>query len=98
MRIDPKVPATSLDTQKSHAAKPSEPPQNSTQTPTAAGASVVALSAIASSIPPQTASAAIAARLDKIREMLNSGQYPVDLDLLASRIVDDEALRSRKPS
>ena len=113
MRIDPKVlsPAISIETQKSQRAKPSEPPQNQSapqnQSVSAASAtssdsgasSVVSLSPAATQIPlPQTASAAIEARLEKIRVALNGGQYPIDLDLLASRIVDDEALRSRKPS
>ena len=100
MRIDPKVllsPATSLETQKSQTAKSStEPPQNRSKEH---AASVVSLSPAAKEIElPQTASAAIEARLEKIRVALNGGQYPIDLDQLASRIVDDEALRSRKPS
>ncbi|MEJ7601879.1 MAG: flagellar biosynthesis anti-sigma factor FlgM [Kofleriaceae bacterium] len=35
----------------------------------------------------------MSARLDKIRAMLDTGTYPIDLDQLASRIVDDEWLR-----
>jgi anti-sigma28 factor (negative regulator of flagellin synthesis) len=33
-------------------------------------------------------------RLQTIRAMLDKGDYPVDLDALASRIVDDEVVRA----
>jgi len=33
-------------------------------------------------------------RLQTIRAMLDKGDYPVDLDLLAARIVDDDVLRA----
>ena len=35
-------------------------------------------------------------RLQTIRAMLDKGNYPVDLDVLASRIVDDEFVRAGK--
>lgn len=37
-------------------------------------------------------------RLNKIRALLDAGEYAVDLDKLASRIVDDDVARTRKPS
>ena len=40
----------------------------------------------------------ISAKLSRIRELLQRGAYPVDLDALAARIVDDEALRSQGSS
>jgi len=42
------------------------------------------------------ASAAARTRLQTIRAMLDSGTYPVDLDVLASRMVDDDVLRARR--
>jgi hypothetical protein len=88
MRIDPKVvisPVTRDTREAPTAAKSGDP--------TAGSASVVKLSAAGAS-----ASAAVAptttTRLQTIRAMLDKGDYPVDLDLLASRIVDDELLRS----
>jgi anti-sigma28 factor (negative regulator of flagellin synthesis) len=40
----------------------------------------------------------MSARLDKIRAAIDAGEYPIDLDKLASRIVDDEVMRTRNPS
>jgi anti-sigma28 factor (negative regulator of flagellin synthesis) len=40
----------------------------------------------------------ISARLDKIRAAIDAGTYPIDLDKLASRIVDDELVRTWKSS
>ncbi len=37
-------------------------------------------------------------RLDRIRALLDAGEYAVDLDKLASRIVDDDVARTRKSS
>ncbi|MEO8698613.1 MAG: hypothetical protein ABI867_01185 [Kofleriaceae bacterium] len=90
MRIDPShsISPVSLDAPKPQT--PSTPPA------APAAASVVTLSAAATAHP--SAQPAINVRLEKIRAMLESGEYPVDLDMLASRIIDDEMLRSRKPS
>jgi len=38
------------------------------------------------------------ARLQEIRALIDKGEYPVDLDVLARRIVDDELLRSGSDS
>jgi anti-sigma28 factor (negative regulator of flagellin synthesis) len=37
-------------------------------------------------------------RLEKIRALIDAGAYAINLDQLASRIVDDEVMRTRKPS
>ncbi len=37
----------------------------------------------------------IASRIQRIRALLDRGEYLVDLDTLAARIVDDEILRSK---
>jgi flagellar biosynthesis anti-sigma factor FlgM len=36
----------------------------------------------------------IASRIEKVRSLLAKGTYPIDLDRLASRIVDDEGDRT----
>ena len=88
MRIDPKpaILPTSLDAPKSQATAKAPAP--------ASGGSVVALSSAASAVAPDAPSPSVTARLDRIRALLDHGEYPVDLDLLASRIVDDELMRS----
>ena len=60
--------------------------------PAPEAASVVKLSAAGASItaPPK---AGTTQRLERIRELLDKGEYPVNLDTLANHIVDDEALR-----
>ncbi|MEO8552279.1 MAG: flagellar biosynthesis anti-sigma factor FlgM [Kofleriaceae bacterium] len=63
-----------------------KPDPSSIVTLSAAGAS-------ASSAPDGEVSAANAARITQIREAIRKGQYPIDLDKLASRIVDDEVVR-----
>jgi hypothetical protein len=40
----------------------------------------------------------ITSRIEKIRSLLERGAYPIDLDVLAARIVDDETLRAGRPS
>lgn len=39
----------------------------------------------------------ITTRLQTIKAMIAAGDYPIDLDQLAERIVDDEFLRSAEP-
>jgi anti-sigma28 factor (negative regulator of flagellin synthesis) len=89
MRIDPKVvisPAT-RDAR--------EAPSTSKADDTPSGASVVKLSAAGITASGSGAAAATTtSRLQTIRAMLDKGNYPVDLDVLASRIVDDEVLRA----
>jgi hypothetical protein len=90
MRIDTKVaiPPIAREPREAQpsAAKPGEPSR---------GASVVKLSTAgaAASAESTPTAATTTTRLQTIRAMLDRGDYPVDLDLLASRIVDDEVLR-----
>jgi anti-sigma28 factor (negative regulator of flagellin synthesis) len=69
--------------------------------PAVTSASVVKLSsagtAAASAEAAPAAAPTTTSRLQTIRAMLDKGDYPVDLDLLASRIVDDEVLRAGRP-
>ncbi len=91
MRIDPKVviSPTQLETTKPRAGGTTPPAKGS-------DASVVQLSTAATSVG--SAQPTNSERLEKIRALLDKGQYAVDLDQLASRIVDDEVMRTRKPS
>lgn len=96
MRIDPKV-VTPPITRETRDAQPSvgQPPKADD----AAGgsASVVKLSAAGTAASEvDSASATTTSRLQTIRAMLDKGDYPVDLDMLASRIVDDELIRAGK--
>ncbi len=90
MRIDPNlvVSPTTLDTRKAHTdAKGSAPAPDGASTVTLSSAGA----AMAASPSP---SPGITARLEKIRALIDQGEFPVDLDKLASRIVDDDILRS----
>lgn len=93
MRIDPKVVVspTQLET-----TKPGADRRTGAAPSTGGASSVVELSSAAKSM--RTAEPTNSERLDKIRALLDAGEYAVDLDQLASRIVDDEVMRTRKPS
>jgi anti-sigma28 factor (negative regulator of flagellin synthesis) len=87
MRIDPKasIAPTTLDPAASAPAKSTPKPEPS---------AVVTLSSaatVASATGPT-----IAERLDKLRALVAKGEYPLDLDKLASRIVDDDLVRGGK--
>lgn len=92
MRIDPNVVIPPI------AREARETPSSSSKTEEARGgqASVVKLSTagLAASSEAGPSAATTTTRLQTIRAMLDKGDYPVDLDLLASRIVDDEVLRA----
>jgi anti-sigma28 factor (negative regulator of flagellin synthesis) len=91
MRIDSKV-AISPITREAREAQPAAAKADDA----AASSAVVKLSAAgaaASAEPGAAASATTTSRLQAIRAMLDRGDYPVDLDVLATRIVDDEVLR-----
>lgn len=90
MRIDPNVVVSpiQLDTAK---------PRSTGVAVPAKGGDVVQLSAAASAAA-ERAEPTNTQRLDKIRALLNAGEYAVDLDQLASRIVDDDVARTRKMS
>lgn len=89
MRIDTKV-TTPITSNEARKAAPRE-----TQAPATTGtkASVVQLSSAATAAA-RPAAHGITARLEKIKALVDAGQYPVDLDKLAERIVDDDLLRA----
>jgi anti-sigma28 factor (negative regulator of flagellin synthesis) len=86
MRIEPNVvvfpvqSSTSGDTRKPRAASES-----------GGNATVVKLSAGATAA--NESNQVLDARLERIRGLIDRGEYPIDLDLLSSRIVDDDILR-----
>jgi anti-sigma28 factor (negative regulator of flagellin synthesis) len=96
MRIDPKVvtPPVTRDATNtpSTAAKSSDLGDSASVVKLSAAATGAASAADTTGAAPTTTS-----RLQTIRAMLDKGNYPVDLDLLASRIVDDEVLRAGRP-
>lgn len=57
-------------------------------------ASVVSLGAAAHASQTSKLDPAISARIGRIRELLSSGEYTVDLDKLAARILDDDVART----
>lgn len=90
MRIDPKVttPPVTSETR--------ETPARPTAKPAGSEASVVQLSA-AGAAAAEPKKHDITTRLQTIKAMIDAGDYPVDLDRLAERIVDDEFLREASP-
>jgi anti-sigma28 factor (negative regulator of flagellin synthesis) len=83
MRIDRSNPVTVQP--RESAAKPTTPPPTK---------DVVNLSA-AGSAAAEVSSSAPTDRIARIRALVQQGAYPIDLDMLASRIVHDELLRSK---
>lgn len=87
MRIEPNVvvfpvaSTTAGDTRKPRAASES-----------GGNATVVKLSAGATAASSET-SQVLDAKLERIRGLIDRGEYPIDLDMLSSRIVDDDILR-----
>jgi anti-sigma28 factor (negative regulator of flagellin synthesis) len=93
MRIDPKVVTTPI----TRDARDSQPAAGKPRSARITGtSSVVKLSIAGSAASAEAAPSGptTTARLQTIRAMLDRGDYPVDLDQLASRIVDDEFLRA----
>jgi len=90
MRIDPNV-AVSPIARETRDAQPSA----KTADVASSGASVVKLSTAGAAVSAEaTAAPTTTTRLQTIRSMLDKGDYPVDLDALATRIVDDELVRA----
>jgi anti-sigma28 factor (negative regulator of flagellin synthesis) len=86
MRIDPSSPVT-LEPRDA-ASTPSAP--------TAPASDVVALSPAGAAATAPTDH--MTERLARIRALVQQGAYPIDLDMLASRIVNDELLRNKGPA
>ena len=94
MRIESKTtsPVAAVSTKEPRAAKSDAAPTS------APSASVVQLSAAATAAAASTGhteSPEMTARLSTIKASLADGSYKVDLDRLASRVVDDESVRGK---
>jgi len=101
MRIESKtVPPVMNDVRDGKPTSTAQGPPAS-PVPATTPASVVTLSPAGASASKSSASSYIKempdpkvqARLAHIRDQIQSGAYPIDLDALASRIADDETLR-----
>jgi anti-sigma28 factor (negative regulator of flagellin synthesis) len=90
MRIDPTLVVAPVASETS-AAKPR------TKRTTKPPASVVAMSSAgAAMVADGDDGDVISPRVETLRMMVEKGDYKVDLDTLASRIVDDEVVRARR--
>lgn len=87
MRIDPTA-LTAIHEPRTREAAPGARPADDQ-------ASVVSLGAAASASKNGGLDPVITARIGKIRELLAKGDYQVDLDKLASRILDDDVARTQ---
>jgi flagellar biosynthesis anti-sigma factor FlgM len=95
MRIDPKVLLPiSVGDQRDQTPSPAK-------APTTTSSAVVDISSAGTSAAAQAASETgdpkVTARIAQIKSELQAGAYPIDLQKLASRIVDDEVLRGGPP-
>jgi flagellar biosynthesis anti-sigma factor FlgM len=86
-------------------APPPTPDTAKAQTPVRSGApaaaAVVQVSSIGAALSTGSTDVtppAVAARIEKIRALLARGEYVVDLDALAAKMVDDDILRTRNGS
>lgn len=86
MRIDPNVVVLPVATTKSQ----DEPARKAEDRK---GAVVVSLSAGATAATQERPEVSADARLERIRALVDRGEYPIDLDKLAQQIVEDDLLR-----
>ncbi len=89
MRIDPKLFVAPVSSQTTASA----PAKRSKRT---TGASVVALSSAGAAVVADTDESEPSPRVEKLKMMVELGTYHVDLETLASRIVDDDILRGSR--
>jgi len=88
MRIDPSLFVAPV-TSETGAAKPHA--KGTGKVPS--GASVVALSPAGAAVVGHQDETGPSPRVEKLKAMVDAGTYKVDLETLASRIVDDEVVR-----
>jgi anti-sigma28 factor (negative regulator of flagellin synthesis) len=92
MRIDPKLLTPIIERPTPEPAAAVRPGGNETQ------AAVVTLSSAGAAVAAGAPDELMSARLEQIRLLIDRGEYPIDLDKLASRIADDELLRAQAGS
>ncbi|MEP6860378.1 MAG: flagellar biosynthesis anti-sigma factor FlgM [Deltaproteobacteria bacterium] len=93
MRIEPKVVGAVVA--DSRQGKPTKPPATTTPSSTQPVSTVVTLShaAKASASDDAEVDPINRTRLDEIRAAIKQDKYPIDLDKLASKIIEDDKLR-----
>ena len=98
MRIDPHAPAalSQTTTARSSGAGAGRTDADGDNDGDAGDSAVVKLTAAGTTAAGAAGGTdpAIAARLARVKALVASGQYPIDLDKLASNIVADDAARS----
>jgi anti-sigma28 factor (negative regulator of flagellin synthesis) len=89
MRIDPKLLTPIIERPTPEPAPAVRPGGNESQ------AAVVTLSSAGAAVAAGAPDELMSARLEQIRTLIERGEYPIDLDKLATRIADDEVLRAQ---
>lgn len=91
MRIDPKTvtPITSYKTREQAPATQGKAPSSTQAAVVTLSSAGAAASSAAADVPPS-----VIPRVHQIRALIARGEYPIDLDKLASSIVDDETPHS----
>lgn len=90
MRIDPKLFVAPTSTQTP--APEAQPKRSKRNT----GASVVSLSAAGAAVVADGEDGEMSPRVERLKMMVEQGTYQVDLEALATRIVDDDIMRRTK--
>jgi anti-sigma28 factor (negative regulator of flagellin synthesis) len=88
MRIEPKVYVAPISSETAREPQGKRSRRNT-------GASVVSLSSAGSAVVSDADDAEPSARVQTLKMMVEQGTYHVDLETLASRIVDDDILRGK---
>jgi flagellar biosynthesis anti-sigma factor FlgM len=96
MRID--TPTVAPVSNEAKSGQPATTPQQPSSTATQSPAAVVTLSSAAAKSTTtgeirEMPDPKVIARIAQIRQQLQNGSYPIDLDVLATRIADDEVAR-----
>ena len=89
MRIDPKLFVAPVSSQTAHE------PQQAKRSKRNTGASVVSLSSAGAAVVADSDDAEPSPRVERLKMMVEQGTYHVDLETLASRIVDDDIVRGK---
>ncbi len=86
MRIEPKVYVAPVSSQTAQQPQGKRSKRNT-------GASVVSLSSAGAAVVADSDDSEPSPRVEKLKMMVDAGTYQVDLETLASRIVDDDITR-----
>ena len=89
MRIDPKLFVAPVSSQTAQQPQPKRSKRNT-------GASVVSLTSAGAAVVAESDESEPSPRVEKLKMMVEHGTYQVDLETLASRIVDDDIVRGTR--